>query len=476
MAEHADGKGAIVQKDRFIFAIIIYGLIMLAGAGVCSALLPGDVSAVANAGVEEGNDSTSQPDETQVHPPMEPGQSVANGDNDEAEKEKPLEQGKPEDRTPDETGKQDERPDETMLEQEEADGAWALLSAKTTAAWREIIGERCIVLQKPESDSPGRELLFSLTEMPVERSIALRVQGCKRTEYGYDVVERIAGERYFVSEPLAPEADRNAGEDADGFEEGNTAENVVSVSETEKDPLRSMKQSCTPQEDGSYELYVELLLDKTYVYNVYETETHYFIALKEAKEVYDKVVVLDAGHGGWDTGTPSKDGKVLEKNINLQVLLYLEEMLAAENVKVYATRTTDRYIGHAERITLANVLEADLFLSIHCNNAYQDAEARGTEVLYTQYCTAEGSLNSEKLAQLCQEELVAALQLNHRGIQARGDDLTVLQKAEVPAVQVELAFMSNAEDMNLLKTDEAQRKAAEALYRAVMRAFDAMLE
>ena len=210
---------------------------------------------------------------------------------------------------------------------------------------------------------------------------------------------------------------------------------------------------------------------------MYETETHYFIALKEAKTVYDKIVVLDAGHGGWDTGTPSKDGRVLEKNINLQVLLYLEELLTARNIKVYATRTTDRYIGHAERIALANDLEADMFISIHCNNAYQDAGAGGTEVLYAEQQEAVNGngLDSEFLAQICLEKLTEALQTESRGLQAKGEELTVLQKAEVPAVQVELAFMSNSKDMELMKTEAGQRTAAQALCDAVLDAYHATL-
>lgn len=456
LIENAEGKGAVVQKDRFLFAIIIYGLILLVGAGVCCALLPGDISAVVNAGAEAGKEITPTPEgivpTPTIVPTREPEQSTGDihGNSDEAENQKLTEQGKTDGKQPGEAVSDGDVPDETEPEVEPLTGAWALLSAKTTAEWRNIIGDRCIVLQKPERAVDGQALVLSLTEMPVEQSIALRIQGCEYTGYGYDTVERIVGEQYFVSEPLLTENELN------------------------EDPLRRMTASCTLQEEGSHELYVELLLDKTYVYNVYATKTHYFISLKEAKEVYDRVVVLDAGHGGWDTGTPSKDGKLLEKNINLQVLLYLEELLAAENIKVYATRTTDRYIGHAERIAVANALEADLFLSIHCNNAYQDAGAEGTEVLYSQYGAAENKLNSEKLAQLCQEELAVALQLEDCGLQARGDELTVLQRAEVPAVQVELAFMSEAEEMNVLKTDEAQKKAAEALYKAVLRAYEEM--
>lgn len=439
MAERAGGRETIVQKDRFVFAIIIYGLILLAGAGVCSVLFPGDISAVANIGAEGGKDITPTPDVTV--PTQEPEQSkndvIENGD--VSENQNPSEQGKPNDKTPGETVNGGDETGEIEQEEEVATGAWALLSVNTTTEWRDIIGERCIVLRKPEAAFTGQTLLFSLTEMPVEQSIAVKILGCANTEYGYEAVERIAGEQYFGA--------------AGG---------------TEQDPLRRLTWSCTRQEDGSYELYAELLLDQTYVYNVFETETHYFIALKEAKEVYDRVVVLDAGHGGWDTGTSSKNGTVLEKNINLQVLLYLEELLAAEDIKVYATRTTDRYIGHTERIALANALKADLFLSIHCSTANSEMEKNGTEVLYTQHSDSETGIKAERLALLCQEELVAALQLKECGLQAGGDELTVLQKAQVPAAQVELALLPNAEEMNLLKAEEA----AAALYRAVMRAYE----
>jgi len=475
LAERADRKEAIVQKDRFIFAIIIYGLILLAGAGVCSVLLPGDISAVANIGTEGGKEVTPTPDVTEptqpVVPTKEPEQSTndVNENGDMSENQNPSEQVKPNDKAPGETVNDGDETHEIAPEEEVVTGAWALLSANTTAEWREIIGKRCIVLRKPEAAFRGQTLLFSLTEMPVEQSIAVKIFGCANTEYGYDAVERIAGEQYFGAEVI-PGADT----DANGTGEAGLTGTTETASGTEQDPLRRLTWSCTPQEDGSYLLYAELLLDKTYVYNVYETETHYFIALKEAKEVYDRVVVLDAGHGGWDTGTPSKNGTVLEKNINLQVLLYLEELLAAEDIKVYATRTTDRYIGHTERIALANALKADLFLSIHCSNANPEAEKNGTEVLYTQHSDSETGIKAERLALLCQEELVAALQLKECGLQAGGDELTVLQKAEVPAAQVELALLSNGAEMNLLKTEEAQRAAAEALYRAVMRAYEEM--
>lgn len=415
-----------MQKDRYIFALIIYGAVLLMSAGICVFAFPGDASAA-------------------VSNPNQLGQNVITGAlNVPTQPESPSPTGvtsvpvKP---NPD-TEKPGENPGEESVSQTDA---WESLSIETTKEWRDIIGDRCIVIPKPEAAFQEQEIMISLSEMPVDHSIALEVQGCNYTEYEYTNFERISDGQYFNSEPTEDSAD----------------------------PIKEIKQFCVLQSDGSYHYYAELLLDKTYAYNVYEAEDYYFIALLDAKNAYEKIVVLDAGHGGWDTGTSSYDGQYLEKDINLQVLLQLEKLLTAEGIKVYTTRTTDRNVGHSERIYLANSLDADFFVSIHCNNAYQNPDANGTEVLYTQYQNSE-LMDSQKLAQICLEELVAELQLADRGLFARGDDLTVLQQAKVPAVIVELAFMSNKADMETLKKDETQTAAAKALYKAVMRAYDAL--
>ena len=439
-----------MRKNRFLLAIISYSIVLLMLAVGNSFWFSANTQASAQpAPTATGIPNAVKEDDVTTTPDLPtPGQTVP----DKNEQKQPEE--KPED------SKQNEGTSEVV-------DAWELLQAETTKEWREIIGERCIVLPKPEQAEGYDKIQITLSDMPVEHSIALQITGCEYSEYSYDAVERIADKKYFVSVPQLPKQEEITEE-----ETVLTGEAEVEEIETPADPLREMMQLCSLQEDGSYQLYVELLLDKTYVYNVYETETHYFIALLDAKTVYDRIVVLDAGHGGWDTGTPSYDGKFLEKDINLQVLLYLEELLKPEDIKVYTTRTTDRNIGHSDRIMLANSLDADFFVSIHCNNAYQNPEAHGTEVLYTQYQNSVEGMNSKKFAKLCLEELSTALQLNNRGLFARGDDLTVLQKAEVPAALVELAFMSNAADMEVLKTEAAQRAAAEALYKAIMRGYE----
>lgn len=442
-----------MKKNRFLFAVISYSIVLLVLAAGSTVLFPVNTQASA----QPAPSATAMPNQssTAATNAPTPGQS---------------ESDKPEQKQP---GGETEVQEQTPEVSEETVDAWELLQAEITEEWRTVIGERCIVIPKPEPAAGDEAMKITLSDMPVEHSIALQIAGCAYSEYSYDMIERIADRKYFVSIPQINE--KTADADTTGSEE---TEEMLQLAEepVPSDPLRELTQFCSLQEDGSYQLYVELLLDRTYVYNVYETATHYFIALMDAKTMYDRIVVLDAGHGGWDTGTPSYDGKFLEKDINLQVLLYLEELLRGEDIKVYTTRTTDRNIGHSDRIALANSLDADFFVSIHCNNAYQNAEAHGTEVLYTQHQNAWEGMSSKQFAQICLEELSASLQLNNRGLFARGDDLTVLQKAEVPAALVELAFMSNAADMEVLRKEETQRAAAEALYKAIMRAYEELEE
>lgn len=415
-----------MKKDRYIFALIIYGIVLLASAGICSYAFPGDVSVAVNAGeslVEPDTSGTTKPTsalavQSPTAPPVNPTLPAQPDDSMQGEGEA---QPNPSDADP-----------------------WELMTAATTKEWREVIGNRCIVIPKPEAAVPEQEIIFLSAERPIDRSIDLEFQGCSFKKYEYEELERIANGSYFATEPLADSGD----------------------------PLEEILQLSTVQEDGSCHIYLELLLDKTYAYSVYETESYYFVALNDAKKAHEKIVVLDAGHGGWDTGTPSADGQYFEKDINLQVLLYLEELLKQEDIKVYLTRTEDHNVNQKDRIRLANDLCADMFISIHCNNAYQNPDVQGTEVLYTQYQDGQEGLNSKKLARICQEELVKELQLQDRGLVANGEELTVLQEAEVPAAVVELAFMSSPNDMEALKDEETLRSAAKALYQAILRAYE----
>lgn len=321
--------------------------------------------------------------------------------------------------------------------------AWEQLGILVSDEWKELVGERCIIMDKPEACLQEGTVETLLEDLAVNRSIRLTLRNCAETEITEENLQRIAGELFFTGESK------------------------------EGDPLEKLTVYQKTEEDKSTTLVLEMKLNSTYVYRLYETEEQYFISLIPAKQVYGKIIVLDAGHGGWDNGTSSADGRYREKDMNLSILLKLKALLdQEEDITVYCTRTTDCFIALSDRIALANNLNADFFLSIHCNNAYQNPNANGTEVLYTEFQNDWSGVNSKKFAQLCLEELISALQLSNRGLFKRGTNLTVLNEAKVPAALAEIGFMSNESDLQVIIDESKQELAAEALYKAVLKALE----
>lgn len=219
------------------------------------------------------------------------------------------------------------------------------------------------------------------------------------------------------------------------------------------------------------------------------------------------VVVLDAGHGGKDAGAIGYSLKLKEKNVNLKTVLKLGKLLEKEeNVKVIYTRKKDVFIPLDERAQIANRAKADLFISIHTNSA-QSRSAKGTET----YTVGSSSANLEVakrenavmlyeedyktryqgfdpnssesyimfdflqskyleqsigLASKIEKQFVANCNRHSRGVKQAG--FWVLKQAAMPAVLVELGYISNAEEERHLSQDESLDKFAKSLYRAFL--------
>lgn len=223
------------------------------------------------------------------------------------------------------------------------------------------------------------------------------------------------------------------------------------------------------------ELYMENgVIDITMdaVYEVQSTIKDGFLYLdfKTPQEVYDKVVVIDAGHGGKAPGA-IKQG-VEEKDLNLGILLKLKGLLDQndQNIGVYYTRTEDKNPTFEQRAQLANKTNADLFISIH-NNSTADgvmSEYNGTEVMYDELKAEEG-LSSKHLAEICLEETTAALGSKNNGLTA-GNSIYIIRSSQVPVALVEVGFMTNQEELDKLRSDEYQQQAAQGIYNAILRA------
>lgn len=207
---------------------------------------------------------------------------------------------------------------------------------------------------------------------------------------------------------------------------------------------------------------------------LYETESAYYVTLAEPRKVYDKIVVIDAGHGGMDEGTSSLDKKYEEKTYSLMIVKKLKKKLGTlfkdKSVKVYYTRMADMNLSKADRVALANKLHADIFISVHCN-ASETGEhyIHGLETLYANVPLQYGSLTSKKLAQIMLDELADATSLEKRGIIDR-EGLYILRNSRVPATIVETGYMTNSEDMDFMQSEKGADLIVKGLYKGILKA------
>lgn len=181
-----------------------------------------------------------------------------------------------------------------------------------------------------------------------------------------------------------------------------------------------------------------------------------------------KIVVLDPGHGGNDTGTIGPDG-LEEKWITLPIVAKTAQVLRQEGATVIMTRTGDTNPSLFDRTDIANRVGADVFVSVHANSYITDRTIGGTGT-YT-YSPFPGIPLGQhldirlKLADYLQNALIEALRLHNRGIYE--DNLEELRNAQMPAALVEVAFLSNPVDESLLSNPDVQQKAGEAVARGI---------
>ena len=211
-------------------------------------------------------------------------------------------------------------------------------------------------------------------------------------------------------------------------------------------------------------------------------------------------IVIDAGHGGHDTGTIGPNG-LLEKDLVLDVAKRLGRLLESRlGAEVIYTRQDDTFIPLETRTAIANRERADLFISIHANSS-RDEDARGVETYYLNFTSSPEALEvaarenavsetsihelqdlvkkialkekieeSREFATDVQESLYGGLSLSNAGVRNRGikkAPFIVLIGANMPSILAEISFVSNPLDERKLETAEHRQRIAESLYRGV---------
>jgi len=189
------------------------------------------------------------------------------------------------------------------------------------------------------------------------------------------------------------------------------------------------------------------------------------IIFMSPREKYDKIVVLDMGHGAQDPGA-SVNGLV-EKTLNLQQGMVVYDLLEKDPyIKVYVTREDDSYPTNPYRAQLANEIGADIFVSMH-NNSFTP-KTKGTEVYYS-----TRSMRGKQIAEILQRNMVDQLGTFNRGAK-NGSHLIVLNQTKMPAVLIETAFMSNLEDAARLKSPEFNIQVGFVIYESLNEIFSTL--
>lgn len=200
----------------------------------------------------------------------------------------------------------------------------------------------------------------------------------------------------------------------------------------------------------------------------------YFIAeIDDPKKIYSNIVVLDAGHGGKDHG--AKNNGTKEKNLNLKIIYTLAQLYfdsEDSNVKAYWTRTDDTFISLSERSRFAASVDADLFISLHMNSCNRPA-VNGMEIYYSKdnHHETNSGLTSRILAKKLLNKVKGDLDAPSRGVKSAG--FYVIKHNSVPAVLLELGFLSGTSDYKKLTSDQYQKKAAQSIYEGIVSIFEA---
>ena len=178
----------------------------------------------------------------------------------------------------------------------------------------------------------------------------------------------------------------------------------------------------------------------------------------------ERTIVIDPGHGGKDSGAVA--GKIYEKDINLTVSLMLRDALVQNGYNVIMTREDDRDVGLYDRPIIGNNSNADLFISIH-TNASLKPQVKGLEVLYCPSYERDIKLTDQyPFAQSIHDNILALTNRPGRGIVKR-PDLVVLNKTYMEAVLIEIGYMSNPEELEIVLSQSYQNLVVQGIVNGV---------
>ncbi|PWK13807.1 N-acetylmuramoyl-L-alanine amidase family protein [Tumebacillus permanentifrigoris] len=171
-------------------------------------------------------------------------------------------------------------------------------------------------------------------------------------------------------------------------------------------------------------------------------------------------VVLDPGHGGWESGCIV--GAFAEKDVNLAVCLQVRELLESEGVRVLMTREDDRILSAGRRVEFANAQHADLFVSWHCDHL-PDTEVRGLSLWVDSRRSDLWQMMmfeqlGERISQVTHQPFLGVFQIRDR----------ILQAVDAPSILIKGGFLSHPEELSSAVTPQFQKLQAQGAAEGIL--------
>ena len=190
-----------------------------------------------------------------------------------------------------------------------------------------------------------------------------------------------------------------------------------------------------------------------------------YVDFQKIEKFDEKLIVIDPGHGGYDVG--AQNGQIYEKDVNLTVAEYVCDILSKNGYIPIMTRNSDVFVSVEDRVDFSNNMNPKLFVSIHCNDN-EDSSANGTEILYNVNDSGESN-SSLWLSQILLDSITSTVSTRKRNV-ISGNSIHIVRQSNVPVALIEMGFMSNAEDFELLSTSQGQKRFAQGIAEGIIRA------
>ena len=215
-------------------------------------------------------------------------------------------------------------------------------------------------------------------------------------------------------------------------------------------------------------LWIKLAMKDTFEFESTMNNGKLTIKAEKPSDVYDKIIVIDAGHGGEDKGHIA--GRNNEKDVTLDILLLLQEKFKDSEIKVYFTRTDDAQVDNEKRIQLANSVDADMLISLHTSYS-DDVTMYGVTTIYNGDYFIQ-NFGSVQLADKLEQAVAIYTGANANGLIEATEEDFLVKEAKIPAAQINIGYLSNEAEKALLTEEEYQKLIAEGIYQAILEIYE----